>query len=311
MPKSSFGFFGRNGRRGGGTVTVIEQQVKRNYVRTAKITFFVLLPVIGLLTATIAAYYLPPIAAFLLGIVVGALVGAVAGAFVVAWPVLRVIWWWTPEILVVLAVGLAWVNLVDLLNPLLAGLVFAIPAAVVGLVPQPRRLVVALGWCLISRHRLRTCFNEFIVSNRTGSLPLILWAKPTPVGERVWVWLRPGLSLTQLTSNLDRIAVACWANQVTVEQASGSNAAFVRFDIKRRDALSGVITSPLVGLVDPGTSASSTPVPPTVDIPTALDLDDIPAEEAAPVAKPAPKRAKTPAPATAAASSGSDIDDWL
>ncbi|MEO3785053.1 hypothetical protein ABGB12_17110 [Actinocorallia sp. B10E7] len=309
MPKSSFGFSGRNGRRGGGTVTVIEQQVKRNHARTAKVTFFVLLPVVGLLTATIAAYYLPPIAAFLLGILIGALVGAVAGAFIIAWPVLRVIWWWTPEILGVLAVGLAWVNLVDLLNPVLAGLVFAIPAAIIGLIPQPRRLVVAFGWCLISRHRLRACFNEFIISNRTGSLPLILWAKPLPVGERIWVWLRPGLSLTQLTGNLDRIAVACWANTVTVEQASGSNAAFVRFDIKRRDALSGVITSPLVDLVDPDTPASSAPVPAV--IPTALDLDDIPAEDLAPATKPAPKRTKAPAPAAAAASSGSDLDDWL
>ena len=30
-----------------------------------------------------------------------------------------------------------------------------------------------------------TCFAQFIISNQSGSRPLILWARPTPVGERV------------------------------------------------------------------------------------------------------------------------------
>ena len=56
------------------------------------------------------------------------------------------------------------------------------------------RHIIAVAWCLIVRHRIRTCFAQFIISNQSGSLPLILWARPTPVGERVWVWLRTGLS---------------------------------------------------------------------------------------------------------------------
>jgi hypothetical protein len=44
-----------------------------------------------------------------------------------------------------------------------------------------RAWIYQVIWCLITRHRLRTCFSEFIITNRTGSLPLILWARPTPV----------------------------------------------------------------------------------------------------------------------------------
>ena len=79
-----------------------------------------------------------------------------------------------------------------------------------------------ITWCFITRHRVRTCFSEFIITNRTGSLPLILWAIPTPAGERVWIWLRPGLSLDDLTDRLDKIAVACWASAAVAEAASRS-----------------------------------------------------------------------------------------
>ena len=112
-----------------------------------------------------------------------------------------------------------------------------------------------MTWCLITRHRIRTCFSEFIITNRTGSLPLILWAMPTPVGERVWIWLRPGLSLDDLLNRLDKIAVACWATAATAEAASPANAAFVRLDIKRRDALTGTITSPLLDMIKAGNPA--------------------------------------------------------
>ena len=67
-------------------------------------------------------------------------------------------------------------------------------------------------WCLITRHRIRTCFAEFIITNRTGSLPFLLLTIPTSVGERLWIWLRPGLALSDIQDRLDLIAVACWAD---------------------------------------------------------------------------------------------------
>ena len=164
-------------------------------------------------------------------------------------------------------------------------------------------------WCLVTRHRIRTCFSEFIITNRTGSLPLILWARPTPVGERVWIWLRPGLALEDLLTRLDKIAVACWASTALAETASRSNAAFVRMDIKRRDALTGTITSPLLELIKTAPATERD----TADLPTALDLPQVTASEVTP-AKPAriPRAdPKMPAPASPPAPAPSDITDWI
>src|SRR3712207_186907 len=122
------------------------------------------------------------------------------------------------------------------------GLFVGLPA----LSPPIRRRVIALGWCVIVRHRLRVCFAQFIIGNQSGSLPFILWARPTPVGERVWVYLRPGLSLADLQGRLEKIAVACHAKTCVVEHASDGNAAYLRFDIKRREVLHAAVDSPLV-----------------------------------------------------------------
>ena len=65
MPKSNRGGFG--GRRSG-TVTVIEEPVRRSSIRTAKIVFLHLWPVVGLLSATVLASKWHPILALLRGI---------------------------------------------------------------------------------------------------------------------------------------------------------------------------------------------------------------------------------------------------
>ena len=73
----------------------------------------------------------------------------------------------------------------------------------------------------------------------------------------MWIWLRPGLAIDDLQDRLDKIAVACWATAAVAEAASRSNAAFIRVDIKRRDALTTTITSPLLELI----KTSTTPRP--------------------------------------------------
>src|SRR5262249_56670384 len=110
-------------------------------------------------------------------------------------------------------------------------------------------------WCAIVRHGLRLSFAAFLRSrNRIhvrGAQPLILLARPTPAGERVWVWLRPGLDLEELESNTSKLAVACWASSVRVACSSPRHAALVRIDITRRDPLTELVGSPLVDLVPP------------------------------------------------------------
>jgi hypothetical protein len=309
MPNSNRSMFGR----GSGTITVIEEPVMRSYRRKAKIVFYVVWVITGVLVATVAASKWHPIIALAAGIAAGLITGAVAGAVVAAWPVLRAIWWWAPETVIAGSLVFGWIELAEhttLIYRLASVvLIIGVPAAI----KPVRTRLHQVTWCLVTRHRIRTCFSEFIITNRTGSLPLILWARPTPVGERVWIWLRPGLCLDDLLDRLDKIAVACWASNAVAEAASRSNAAFVRLDLKRRDVLTKTITSPLLDMITSGAPATQRD---TTAIPAALDLPDVPASEVIPV-KPTPLRrpdthpkvpdaAPSPAPGVPA-----DISDWI
>ena len=104
--------------------------------------------------------------------------------------------------------------------------------------------------------------------------------------------------------------MACWASAALAEAASRSNSAFIRMDIKRRDALTQSIGSPLLARI-----ASVTPArdPGTSPVPDALDLADVTAADVIPARRPARPGGK-PAPAAPAAppaASGDDIGDWL
>jgi hypothetical protein len=115
------------------------------------------------------------------------------------------------------------------------------------LIPRTRRLQVAFGWVLVTRHRLRSYFIECRIYSRSGKLPRIVWIRPTPVGERVWVWLVPGLSIDDFTHAAEDIASACWARAARVERHK-SIAALIRLDVVRRDPLTtgGTVPSVLV-----------------------------------------------------------------
>jgi hypothetical protein len=110
-------------------------------------------------------------------------------------------------------------------------------ALVVVLVPHSRRYVTRRGWAVMTRHRLRAVFVERRVMNYTGNLPLIVWARPTPVGERVWLVLRAGIDVVDVERNLDYIASGCWARTARAETGR-TTAALVVVDVIRRDPLS-------------------------------------------------------------------------
>src|SRR5436305_3932321 len=213
-----------------------------------------------------------PVLALLLGVFLGLVLGALVWALVRVWPVIRLIWWWSLELGLAVSIVAGWETLADHttmpLRLLAVGVLVGVPAAL----PWTRQRIVAVTWCVIVRHRLRTCFKQFIVANESGSLPLILWARPTPVGERVWIQLRPGLALPDLEARLDKIAVACWADRVVIDRASAGNAGFLRVDVTRREMLTSKVGSPLPGLVDPQTPPNLRTVG---DMPTALDLHQV------------------------------------
>jgi hypothetical protein len=266
--------FGTSNR--GQTVTVIEAPTRYSQRRKAIVGFWVTLFTVGLLTATVAAHYLHPILGGLLGIVAGAVLGLFLFLLIVAWPVLRIIWWWLPETVAATGLVYGWTWLM-LATPLWLALVLVIggvgaPAAF----RRSRHWVLAPAWCLIVRHRLRTCFAAFIATNREGTLPLILFARPTPAGERVWVWLRPGLSIKDLEQDgqVQKLAVACWANEARVARASRKYAALLRVDITRREPLAATIVSPLPDYV-PEDMPATAPVSPAGP-PVGVNLAEVP-----------------------------------
>ncbi|GIH10296.1 hypothetical protein Rhe02_83630 [Rhizocola hellebori] len=257
---------------GSAPVTLVATTVYTNYRRNAKVAFCVCTAVVGLLVAAILSATVHPILALFGGLTLGALVGSVAWAVARVWPVIRMVWWWTPELAVLIVFCSAFTMLAESTSVTVRVIVLALVIGVPAVIRPVRRFLVALVWCLIVRHRLRVCFSDVIKSNQHGSLPLILWARPTPIGERVWIFLRPGLSKADLVARLERLAVVCWATSVMVEQP-GSNAAYLRIDIKRREVLTRKVKSPLVDQLPE--SAAEVKVQRSL-IPNGLNLDEVP-----------------------------------
>jgi hypothetical protein len=130
-----------------------------------------------------------------------------------------------------------------------ADLVFVIGVAALILmvvaVPASRRFVVRRVWCVITRHRIRACFTQTHTMTHHGRMPLLVWSRPSPVGERVRVWLPAGLCVKDLENNKDELAAACWAREVRITPVR-SQAALVVVDIVRRNPLGGAALTPSV-----------------------------------------------------------------
>jgi hypothetical protein len=268
-----------------GAVAIVETPVSQWYVRRARIAFLAVSVVSGVVAATVLSAFAPVLLAVVLGVVLGVVCGLLAGALVRAWPVLRVLWWWSFEITALVAALLGPKLLARATSPWLTAAAVVTLAAVCGLVHPVRRFLTAWVWCLVWRHRLRLCFAGIVRGTggmRPGALPLVLWAKPTPAGGRVWLWLRPGLELADLDGKTGRIAVTCWAKDVRVVAASQRYAALVRIDVTRRDPFAGLVTSPLTLLIPrPRITTEDADVPVSPAVPrVGLELADI--EEPAP-----------------------------
>ncbi|GAA1626663.1 hypothetical protein [Actinoplanes couchii] len=266
-----------------GTVALVETPVSQWYVRRARLAFIGVSLGCWAVVAAVASAFVPVLYAVALGLVSGGVLGLLTAVMVRVWPVLRVLWWWSLEIAVA-ALVVAGVSLAARVWPwwLVLGAVVVLVAGVL-LVGRVRRFVFAWSWCVVDRHRLRLAFTQFVrVGGQGGSrplpVPLMLWARPTLAGERVWVWLRPGLSLDDLDGKADRIAVACFgASLVRVSRARQNLSSLVRVDVTRRDPLTGMVPSPLSALLggsDLDDEWADAPVSPAVPL-VGLDLADV------------------------------------
>jgi hypothetical protein len=300
------------GHSAGPHAGMIEIRVRRDAARRAKIAFWATSIPVAAIVAVAGSTVTHPLKAVALGIVTGTVLAFFVSLTVFCWPALRALWHWTAEILILATLLWAY-SLLARVAPWWAAV--AILAAVLGgltLLAGTRRLASSLFWCAVSRHRLRHCFAAFITSQRWGSIPLILFARPIPAGERVWIWLRPGLALSDLEARLDRLAAGCWAAECRIAPASHRYAALVRIDLARRNPLDALVESPLPGLVQ--TTYPATIVAAQRLEASGLDLPDIP--EPAPTRPPAKRKAVTATPEPDLADlltrrREDDIADWI
>jgi hypothetical protein len=165
--------------------------------------------------------------------------------------------------------------------PHIALLIMLGALAVLLVIPASRRFLVRRIWCVTTRHRMRSCFVQSRTMTLHGRLPFLLWSRPSPVGERVRVWLPAGLSVKDIDDDAPRLATACWAREVRVTPTRWQ-AALVVVDIVRRDPLGartvltpavlddidGDDTAPPDGTVVPLPDRWTLPTPP-VDTPAA------------------------------------------
>ena len=58
--------------------------------------------------------------------------------------------------------------------------------------------------------------QTFTMARANGRLPFLLWARPSPVGEHVLVWLPAGMAVKDLERVTGELAAACWATDARI-----------------------------------------------------------------------------------------------
>ena len=113
-------------------------------------------------------------------------------------------------------------------------------------VPHSRRFITRRAWCVLARHRLQRLCYEARLHTRSGRLPLILWTRPTKVGERTWVLCRAGICAEDFEAHIGELRAACYARDARVTR-NRRWSHLITIDIIRRDTLaaSQLISSPL------------------------------------------------------------------
>ncbi len=160
---------------------------------------------------------------------------------------------WRLELALTLAGLLGWNWLTHHLPGWAAVSLACVAAAGLGWLEWSHRVVSRRVMAVLTRHRLRSVFIQRRIMNYSGNLPLLLWSRPTPVGDRVVVLLRAGINLIDLEANLPYLASGCGARSATARAVTWMTA-LVIIDIARRDPLatttpvpSGMATRPPPG----------------------------------------------------------------
>jgi hypothetical protein len=115
--------------------------------------------------------------------------------------------------------------------------------------PRLRRLVRRRLVCAQSRRRILACCRETRVANTSGQLPRVIRVRTTPVGERLWLALRPGQSAELLEARVEEFRAAARSRDVQIAR-DPAGAHLVTVDVIRRDLLAGLppAASPLLAV---------------------------------------------------------------
>ena len=160
-------------------------------------------------------------------------------------------WRWRTELALVLAtVAVLW-RLALLTGLFWAVGVLAAFAVLVLAVPVTRRFITCRFWCVLARHRIQRLCYEARLHTRAGRIPLVLWTRPTKVGERAWLLCRAGVCAEDFDAHLGELRAACYARDARVTR-NRRWSHLITIDIIRRDTLaaSEFIQSPLERLLD-------------------------------------------------------------
>jgi hypothetical protein len=177
-------------------------------------------------------------------------------------------WRWRTELLTTstLAAVLRWLD--TLLTLTWAGIALGGFLLVALAVPHSRRFITRRGWCVLARHRIQRLCYEARLHTRSGRLPLILWTRPTRVGERSWLLCRAGICAEDFEAHTGELRAACYARDARVTRHRRWSHV-VTIDIIRRDTLAAtqLISSPLERLMDHYHLGQLELVPPISDPP--------------------------------------------
>jgi hypothetical protein len=158
-------------------------------------------------------------------------------------------WRWRTELLVLTGLAVIFWRLDTWTSAIWAGVILGGLAAVVAAVPHSRWFITRRFWCVLARHRLQRLCYEARLHTRSGRLPLVLWTRPTKVGERAWVLCRAGICTEDFEAHIGELRAACYARDARVTR-NRRWSQLVTIDIIRRDTLAAdeLIASPLARL---------------------------------------------------------------
>jgi hypothetical protein len=186
-----------------------------------------------------------------------------------------VAWRWRTELAILLALTAALWRLTLLITIIRAAITLAALVLVLLAVPVTRRFITRRFWCVLARHRIQRLCYEARLHTRTGRLPLVLWTRPTKVGERARVLCRAGICAEDFEAHIGELRAACFARDARVSR-NPRWSQLVTIDIIRRDTLaaSQSVPSPLQALGPPRTG-----LPPKAAHSLALITSDPPHNE--------------------------------